>query len=310
MNTLVVITGPTAVGKTDLCLDIAESYGIPIINADSRQIYSDMHIGTASPTEEQLRRVKHYFVGNLHLGDYYNASMFEQDVLHVLEKEFEGRNDHIALMTGGSMMYIDAVCNGIDDIPTITDDVRQWMKLRLDSEGLERLCEELRLMDPEYYAIVDRHNTRRVVHALEICHQTGNTFTSYRVRERKHRPFAIVKIALNREREVLYERINRRVDSMMAAGLEDEARRLLPYRHENALNTVGYKELFAYFDGIWPLDEAVERIKGNTRRYARKQLTWFKRDPAVRWFDTDDNKEIMTYISQEWSRIQKTTEVR
>ena len=310
MNTLVVITGPTAVGKTDLCLDIAESYGIPIINADSRQIYSDMHIGTASPTEEQLRRVKHHFVGNLHLGDYYNASMFEQDVLHVLEKEFDGRNDHIALMTGGSMMYIDAVCNGIDDIPTITDDVRQWMKQRLESEGLERLCEELRLMDPEYYAIVDRHNTRRVVHALEICHQTGNTFTSYRVRERKHRPFAIVKIALNREREVLYERINRRVDSMMAAGLEDEARRLLPYRHENALNTVGYKELFAYFDGIWPLDEAVERIKGNTRRYARKQLTWFKRDPAVRWFDTDDNKEIMTYISQEWSRIQKTTEVR
>lgn len=310
MNTLVVITGPTAVGKTELCLNIAESYGIPIINADSRQIYSDMHIGTASPTEEQLRRVKHYFVGNLHLGDYYNASMFEQDVLHVLEKEFDGRNDHIALMTGGSMMYIDAVCNGIDDIPTITDDVRQWMKQRLENEGLERLCEELRLMDPEYYAIVDRHNTRRVVHALEICHQTGNTFTSYRVRERKHRPFAIVKIALNREREVLYERINRRVDSMMAAGLEDEARRLLPYRHENALNTVGYKELFAYFDGIWPLDEAVERIKGNTRRYARKQLTWFKRDPAVRWFDTDDNKEIMTYISQEWSRIQKTTEVR
>ena len=310
MNTLVVITGPTAVGKTELCLNIAESYGIPIINADSRQIYSDMHIGTASPTEEQLRRVKHYFVGNLHLGDYYNASMFEQDVLHVLEKEFDGRNDHIALMTGGSMMYIDAVCNGIDDIPTITDDVRQWMKQRLENEGLERLCEELRLMDPEYYAIVDRHNTRRVVHALEICHQTGNTFTSYRVRERKHRPFAIVKIALNREREVLYERINRRVDSMMAAGLEDEARRLLPYRHENALNTVGYKELFAYFDGIWPLDEAVERIKGNTRRYARKQLTWFKRDPAVRWFDTDDNKEIMTYISEEWSRIQKTTEVR
>ena len=310
MNTLVVITGPTAVGKTDLCLDIAESYGIPIINADSRQIYSDMHIGTASPTVEQLRRVKHYFVGNLHLGDYYNASMFEQDVLHVLEKEFDGRNDHIALMTGGSMMYIDAVCNGIDDIPTITDDVRQWMKQRLENEGLERLCEELRLMDPEYYAIVDRHNTRRVVHALEICHQTGNTFTSYRVRERKQRPFAIVKIALNREREVLYERINRRVDSMMVAGLEDEARRLLPYRHENALNTVGYKELFAYFDGIWPLYEAVERIKGNTRRYARKQLTWFKRDPAVRWFDTDDNKEIMTYISQEWSRIQKTTEVR
>ena len=310
MNTLVVITGPTAVGKTDLCLDIAERFGIPIINADSRQIYSDMHIGTASPTAEQLQRVRHHFVGTLHLGDYYNASMFEQDVLRVLDKEFAGRTDHIALMTGGSMMYIDAVCNGIDDIPTITDDVRQWMKQRLADEGLERLCEELRMLDPDYYAIVDRHNTRRVVHALEICHQTGNTFTSYRVRERRQRPFAIVKIALNREREALYDRINRRVDAMIAAGLEDEARHLLPWRHENALNTVGYKEMFAYFDGEWSFDEAVERIKGNTRRYARKQLTWFKRDPAVRWFDTDDNKEIMTYISQEWSRNQKTTEVR
>ncbi|MGN1230173.1 MAG: tRNA (adenosine(37)-N6)-dimethylallyltransferase MiaA [Prevotella sp.] len=310
MNTLVVITGPTAVGKTDLCLDIAERFGIPIINADSRQIYSDMHIGTASPTAEQLQRVRHHFVGTLHLGDYYNASMFEQDVLRTLTDEFACRTDHIALMTGGSMMYIDAVCNGIDDIPTITDDVRLWMKERLAAEGLERLCEELRVLDPEYYAIVDRHNTRRVVHALEICHQTGNTFTSYRVREHKPRPFAIVKIALNRERDLLYNRINRRVDWMISAGLEDEARRLLPWRNENALNTVGYKEMFAYFDGEWSFDEAVERIKGNTRRYARKQLTWFKRDPAVRWFDADENNEIMTYISQEWSRNQKTTEVR
>ena len=310
MNTLVVITGPTAVGKTELCLEIAERFGIPIINADSRQIYSDMHIGTASPTSEQLQRVRHHFVGTLRLGDYYNASMFEQDVLRVLDKEFEGRTDHIALMTGGSMMYIDAVCNGIDDIPTITDDVRLWMKERLANEGLERLCEELRMLDPDYYSIVDRHNTRRVVHALEICYQTGNTFTSYRVRERKQRPFAIVKIALNRNRDLLYDRINRRVDAMIAAGLEDEARHLLPWRNENALNTVGYKEMFAYFDGQWSFDEAVERIKGNTRRYARKQLTRFKRDPAVRWFDADDNKEIMTYISQEWSRNQKTTEVR
>ena len=310
MNTLVVITGPTAVGKTELCLEIAERFGIPIINADSRQIYSDMHIGTASPTSEQLQRVRHHFVGTLRLGDYYNASMFEQDVLRVLDKEFEGRTDHIALMTGGSMMYIDAVCNGIDDIPTITDDVRLWMQERLACEGLERLCEELRMLDPDYYAIVDRHNTRRVVHALEICHQTGNTFTSYRVRKRKQRPFAIVKIALNRNRDLLYDRINRRVDAMIAAGLEDEARHLLPWRNENALNTVGYKEMFAYFDGQWSFDEAVERIKGNTRRYARKQLTCFKRDPAVRWFDADDNKEIMTYISQEWSRNQKTTEVR
>lgn len=310
MNTLVVITGPTAVGKTELCLSIAEKYGIPVINADSRQIFRDMHIGTAAPTEEQLRRVKHYFVGKLHLGDYYNASMFEQDVMDVLAKEFEGRDDHIALMTGGSMMYIDAVCNGIDDIPTITNEVRQWMKQRLENEGLERLCEELRLMDPEYYKIVDQHNTRRVVHALEICHQTGNTFTSYRVRERKKRPFSIVKIALNRQREVLYDRINRRVDEMIASGLVDEVRRLEPYRNENALNTVGYKEIFDYLNGKWSLEEAIERIKGNTRRYARKQLTWFKRDPEVRWFETDDNNAIMTYISQEWSRIQKTKEAQ
>ena len=310
MNTLVVITGPTAVGKTELCLSIAEKYGIPVINADSRQIFRDMHIGTAAPTEEQLRRVKHYFVGKLHLGDYYNASMFEQDVMDVLAKEFEGRDDHIALMTGGSMMYIDAVCNGIDDIPTITNEVRQWMKQRLENGGLERLCEELRLMDPEYYKIVDQHNTRRVVHALEICHQTGNTFTSYRVRERKKRPFSIVKIALNRQREVLYDRINRRVDEMIASGLVDEVRRLEPYRNENALNTVGYKEIFDYLNGKWSLEEAIERIKGNTRRYARKQLTWFKRDPEVRWFEADDNNAIMTYISQEWSRIQKTKEAQ
>lgn len=269
-----------------------------------------MHIGTAAPTEEQLRRVKHYFVGKLHLGDYYNTSMFEQDVMDVLAKEFEGRDDHIALMTGGSMMYIDAVCNGIDDIPTITNEVRQWMKQRLENEGLERLCEELRLMDPEYYKIVDQHNTRRVVHALEICHQTGNTFTSYRVRERKKRPFSIVKIALNRQREVLYDRINHRVDEMIASGLVDEVRRLEPYRNENALNTVGYKEIFDYLNGKWSLEEAIERIKGNTRRYARKQLTWFKRDPEVRWFEADDNNAIMTYISQEWSRIQKTKEAQ
>lgn len=269
-----------------------------------------MRIGTAAPTEEQTKRVKHYFVGMLRLGDYYNASMFEQDVMSVLNREFEGHDDHIALMTGGSMMYIDAVCNGIDDIPTINDEVRLWMKERLENEGLERLCEELRIMDPEYYKIVDCHNTRRVVHALEICHQTGNTFTSYRVREHKKRPFAIVKIALNRERKILYDRINRRVDEMIVSGLEEEVRRLKPYRNENALNTVGYKELFEYIDGRWSLDEAIERIKGNTRRYSRKQITWFKRDSDIRWFEADKNKEIMTYISQEWSRIQKTKEVR
>lgn len=296
MNTLLVITGPTAVGKTDLCLDIAESHGIPIINADSRQIYRGMQIGTAAPTASQLARVKHYFVGTLDIDAYYNASMYEQDVMGLLGKMFDGHDNSLALMTGGSMMYIDAVCNGIDDIPTIRDDVRELYKRRLADEGLESLLVELREKDPEYYDIVDRNNARRVVHGLEICHQTGLTYTSFRVREKKQRPFRIVKIALNRERETLYERINRRVDSMMAEGLEQEARKLYPLRHLNSLNTVGYKEMFNYIDGVWSLDEAVERIKGNTRRYARKQLTWYKRDDDIVWFDAAETEKINNYL--------------
>lgn len=283
-------------GKTDLCLDIAESYGIPIINADSRQIYRGMEIGTAAPTATQLARVKHHFVGTLDIDAYYNASMYEQDVMNLLDRMFERRNDALALMTGGSMMYIDAVCNGIDDIPTIRDDVRELYKRRLAEEGLESLLNELREKDPEYYDIVDRNNTRRVVHGLEICYQTGTTYTSFRVREKKERPFRIIKIALNRNREDLYTRINSRVDAMMADGLEQEARQLYPMRHLNSLNTVGYKEMFNHFDGVWSLDEAVERIKGNTRRYARKQLTWYKRDDDIVWFDAAETEKINNFI--------------
>lgn len=300
MNTLIVITGPTAVGKTALCLGIAKHYDIPIINADSRQIYNDMRIGTASPTESQLAEVKHFLVGKLNLTDYYSASMFEQDVLEILKQQFSGPDSkNIALLTGGSMMYIDAVCNGIDDIPTIEDAVRENLKKRLEEEGLERLCEELRLLDPEYYDIVDKKNTRRVIHGLEICYQTGKTYTSFRKRDKKERPFNIIKIALNREREELYYRINKRVDQMIAEGFIDEARSLYGLRELNSLNTVGYKELFDYFDGIYSLEEAIERIKGNTRRYARKQLTWFKRDPEVKWFHPDNVDEIINYISQQ-----------
>ncbi|MBR1485301.1 MAG: tRNA (adenosine(37)-N6)-dimethylallyltransferase MiaA [Prevotella sp.] len=305
-KTLIVITGPTAVGKTALCLDLARRFGTPIINADSRQIYRDMTIGTAAPTEEQLRQVRHYFVGTLALTDYYSASLYEEQVLALLPTLF-AQGDY-ALMAGGSMMYIDAVCNGIDDIPTVDDDTRALMKRRLADEGLPALCEELRRLDPEHYAVVDLKNPRRVVHALEICHMTGRTYTSFRKREMadkeagqaKDRPFRIVKIGLTRPREQLYDRINRRVDQMMAQGLLDEARRLLPFRHLNALNTVGYKEMFACLDGQWTLDEAVERMKGNTRRYARKQLTWFRRDPQVRWFQADDTDfntdDITNYI--------------
>ena len=296
MNTLVVITGPTAVGKTELCLDLAEHYGIPIINADSRQIYRDMQVGTAAPTAEQLKRVRHYFVGTLALDDYYNASMYEQDVIRLLEGMFNGQDNAVALMTGGSMMYIDAVCNGIDDIPTIRDDVRTLYKQRLEREGLQALLEELREKDPEYYDIVDHNNPRRVVHGLEICFQTGLTYTSFRVKEKKERPFRIIKIALNRNREDLYLRINKRVDWMVEHGLEEEARNLLPYRHLNSLNTVGYKEMFKAIDGEWSMEEAVERIKGNTRRYARKQLTWYKKDNDIVWFDAAETDNIFKYL--------------
>ena len=275
-------------------MDIAKHFGIPIINADSRQIYRELKIGTARPTDEQIQAVRHYFVGTLGLDDYYSASLFEQQVLQLLDQLFQ--TSDYALLTGGSMMYIDAVCDGIDDIPTIDEETRHLMKQRLADEGLETLCEELRRLDPEYYEIVDRQNPRRVVHALEICTMTGKTYTSFRRRERRQRPFRIVKIALNRPREELYERINRRVDQMMSDGLLDEARALYPKKELNALNTVGYKELFDYLDGRWPLEEAVERIKGNTRRYARKQLTWYKKDEQIRWFHPDDKQSIIDYI--------------
>lgn len=293
---LIVITGPTAVGKTDLCLDIAQKLDIPIINADSRQLFKELRIGTAAPTTEQLARVRHFFVGTLHLTDYYSASMYEQDVMSLLDDLFQ-KSDY-ALLSGGSMMYIDAVCNGIDDIPTVSNDIRLTLKQRLTKEGLTALVEELRKLDPEHYAIVDRQNPRRVVHALEICHMTGRTYTSFRKAEKKQRPFTIIKIGLNRDREELYQRINLRVDAMMKEGLLKEVEELREYRELNALNTVGYKELFDYFDGRWPLSEAVERIKGNTRRYARKQLTWFKRDQKMRWFHPNDKQNIMTYITQ------------
>jgi tRNA dimethylallyltransferase len=293
LKTLVVITGPTAVGKTALTIELAQHYGIPIINADSRQIYRELKIGTAAPSDEQLQQAPHLFVGTKSIDDYYNASMYEQEVLSYIKES----SSPIELLSGGSMMYIDAVCNGIDDIPTVREDIREEMKRRYKEEGLEALCEELKQLDPEHYAIVDRQNYRRVIHALEICHQTGKTYTSFRTQQKKERPFHIIKIGLNRDREELYQRINQRVDQMMADGLLDEVKGLVEKRHTNALNTVGYKELFDYLDGRWPLEEAVERIKGNTRRYARKQLTWYKRDEDMRWFHPDDIQDILNYIT-------------
>ena len=302
MNTLIVVTGPTGVGKTELCLSLAERYNVDIINADSRQIYAELPIGTAAPTAEQQRRVRHHFVGTHHIGDYYSASMYEQDVLKLLATPpFQQKNNIAAILTGGSMMYIDAVCNGIDDIPTVDQQTRNWMKQRLEEEGLPALLEELRRLDPEHWATVDHNNPRRVVHALEICHISGKTYTSFRTGKKKPRPFKTIKIGLTRNREELYERINKRVLDMAEAGLIDEARTMMPHRKENALNTVGYKELFKHFDGDIPLQEALRQIQSNTRQYARKQLTWYKKDQDITWFNPDDIEKIITYIDNKIS---------
>lgn len=295
MKTLIVVLGPTGVGKTELCLSLAQHLNTPIINADSRQIFHELPIGTAAPTAEQQKLVRHYFVGNHHIPDYYSAAMYEEDVMQLLENEIFSQHD-AALLTGGSMMYIDAVCKGIDDIPTVDDNIRAWMKQRLANEGLDALVEELRKMDPEHWEIVDKKNPRRVVHALEICHQTGKTYTSFRTNQKKERPFRIVKIGLNRDRAEQYERINQRVLDMMNAGLEEEARKVYPYRQLTSLRTVGYKEMFAYFDGTIDREEAIRQIQSHSREYMRKQLTWFKRDPDIAWFNPDNIKEIIKYV--------------
>ena len=292
IQTLIVLTGPTGVGKTALTLDIAQHYGLEIINADSRQIYKELPIGTATPTKEQLIRVKHHFVACKSISEYYSASLYEQEVLSLLKTN----PTFSYILSGGSMMYIDAVCNGIDDIPTIDDDIRQTLMQRLEKEGLEKLCELLKELDPAHWEIVDKKNPRRVLHALEVCIQTGRTYTSYRTNKKRERPFNIIKIGLNRPREELYGRINTRTEDMIASGMIDEALRMYDYRNLNALNTVGYKELFEYLDGLTTLDEAMFKIQSNTRKYARKQLTWFKRDKNICWFHPNETKEILKHI--------------
>ena len=291
-KTLIVITGPTGVGKTEATLRIAEHFNVPVINADSRQIFSEIPIGTAAPTAEQQQRVQHYFVGNHHLEDYYSASLYEQDVLNIINSQ----HTPISLLSGGSMMYIDAVCNGIDDIPTILPEIREEMMRRLETEGLEQMCNLLRELDPEHWNIVDRNNPRRVIHALEICIQTGKTYTSFRSNTIKERPFNIIKVGLNRDRDELYNRINQRVLDMIEEGMIEEVLQVYPKRTLNSLNTVGYKELFEYLDGLTTLDEAIFKIQSNTRRYARKQLTWYKKDTAFQWFNPDNIKEILNYV--------------
>ena len=285
MKTLVVLIGPTGVGKTELSLSLAEHLQCPILNADSRQIFKDIEIGTAAPTADELARVKHYFVHTLPLDGYYSAAQYEEDVLKILGEVFaEG---DVAIMSGGSMMYVDAVTKGIDDIPTVDDEVRSLIAHRLATEGLDPLLAELKILDPSYYEVVDHHNHKRVVHALEICYMTGDTYSSLRVNKVRERPFRIIKFGLMRERDSLFSRINRRVDMMMQQGFMDEAQRVYHLRHLNSLNTVGYKELFNVIDGTWELPMAVERIKKNTRVYAKKQMTWYKRDEDIHWLNAD-----------------------
>ena len=296
MNSLITLLGPTGVGKTELSLKVAERLGSPIISSDSRQLYRELPIGTAAPTPEQQARVKHYFVGTLGLTDYYSASQFETDVLALLT-QLHATVPNV-VMSGGSMMYIDAVCKGIDDIPTVTPEIREAIYQQFAQEGLAPILEELKAADPKHYEEVDRQNYKRVIHAVEICRMTGKPYSSFRTHTIKSRPFRIIKIGLTRDREELYDRINRRVDQMMEEGLLEEARRVYPYRALNALNTVGYKELFNYLSGEWTLDVAIEKIKRNSRVYARKQMTWFKHDPAIQWFHPDEETALFQYLTQ------------
>ena len=296
MNNLVVLIGPTAVGKTETSFAIASHFGCPIISADSRQMYKGMQIGTAMPTQEELARHKHYFVGQLTPGDYYSAARYEEEVLALLEKEFH--HHPTMLLSGGSMMYIDAVCKGIDDIPTVDEETRLTIIAKYEKEGLESLAAKLRLLDPAYYAEADIKNPKRVMHALEICYMTGKPYSTFRKQTKKERPFNIIKIGLRREREELYERINKRVEIMIEQGLVEEVKKFLHLKEHNSLNTVGYKEIFKYLDGEWSLDFAIEKIKQNTRIYSRKQVTWYRKDEEITWFHPSDTTAIISYIEK------------
>lgn len=296
-KTLLVLLGPTGVGKTEISLQLAERFACPIISSDSRQFYRELKIGTAAPTDGQLARVKHYFIGSHSIHDDYSAGQYELDVMQLLNKLFEEQN--VVMLVGGSMMYIDAVCAGIDDIPNVDVETREYWKNVYAERGLEFIQQELYRLDPKHYQEVDLMNYKRVLHALEICSITGKPFSDIRTGIKKNRPFDILKIGLNRPRPELYDRINLRVLEMISDGLVDEARKYYEYRHLNTLNTVGYKELFEYFDGNWPLDFAVNMIQQDSRRYAKRQLTWFNRDTTIRWFHPDDADQLNEFLSNE-----------
>ncbi len=294
MKHLIVIVGPTGIGKTELGIYLATQLNTEIISADSRQFYRELKIGTATPSIAELNAAKHHFIGNLSIYDYYNASKFEFEAIALLDKLFKTKE--YVIMLGGSGMYIDAVCEGIDDLPSIDAEIREYWDKKYQTEGIEGLRFYLKKIDPEYYAIVDLQNHKRILKGLEIFLMTGKTYTSFRKSIRKKRNFNIIKIGLETDRQALYERIEQRVDKMIEQGLVNEAKQFRKCKNLNSLNTVGYKELFPYFDNEYNLEKAIELIKRNTRRYAKRQLSWFKRDKKTVWFEKDEREEILEYI--------------
>jgi tRNA dimethylallyltransferase len=293
-NALIVILGPTGVGKSDISIDIARHFGSDIISADSRQFFREMKTGTAVPTDEQLAEIKHHFIRFMSVSDYYSSSLFERDVLKLMPELFS--ENRIVLMTGGSAMYIDAVCGGIDDIPDVDLSVRDKYNLKYKEEGISGLRMALKLLDPEHYSVVDLKNPKRIIRALEICETTGRPYSTFLTKQKRERDFQIIRIGLERPRQELYDRINQRVDKMIADGLENEARALFEMRHLNALHSVGYREFFDFFEGKTTREKAIELIKRNSRRYAKRQMTWWGKDKEIRWFDPENINEIIKYI--------------
>jgi len=295
-KSLIVICGPTAVGKTAISIKIAKALNTEIISADSRQFYRELKIGVASPGKVELKAVKHHFIGHLSVADYYNVSRFENEIIGFLDNYFKSNNH--SLIVGGSGLYIDAVSKGIDYLPDPDDDLRKNLKIKLNEQGLEPLKQELKKLDPDYYLVVDLQNPNRILRALEVCLMTGKPYSSFRIRNIKPRNFNIIKIGLDRPRAELFERIEKRVDQMIAEGLVEEVKSLAKFRNLNSLNTVGYKEIFYYLDGNCSLTEAINKIKINTRRYAKRQLTWFKKDNAITWFHPDEIGKVIDFIEE------------